>query len=239
MKIIEHILTHGVSGSCETLFSWCRMFAELSNEHLESTSLSQFQVDLHKKLSQFKDIYSNEIEKLTFDQVREYLENDTQRKNIKTIKKGQEVRYTLMDITKTDLYRNRNELFFLSNRLSYEPVYFLRSKLQNWLMALEVKNHEVIELGIAATEAIENAIKYSNRQPIIIKQSLERGRYKLFMVNFAKPVDEHRPPPSEKYAQDASLTRGILIMSRIFDEFHIDHDNEKNIFFVTGSKVIA
>ena len=238
MKVIEDVLNHGVSASQETLLSWCRMFAELSNVHLESASFSEYQHDFQQQLNQFTSTYLDEIKSLTLNDVKKYLEEEVRKENIKSFKKGAEIEYRLADLKKTNLYKNKNEVFFLSNRFAYEPVCFFRSKLQNWLKVLNVSEHEVVEVCIAATEAIENAIKYSDKQPVVIRQWLEKNRYKLFIANFAEPFDYEDIFDIKRSREASSSICGVLIMSKIFDEFKINHDEQKNMVFVTGSKNI-
>ena len=230
-------MSHGVSASQETLLSWCKMFEELAKEHLGDTPLSEFQLDLQQQLSQFANTFFDEIKNLTLDSIRDYLEGEVEKGNIKIMMgQGMEKKYRLADIKKTNLYKSQKEVFFLSSQLSYKPAYFFQSKLQNWLQELGVSNNEIIELCIATTEAIENTIKYSDRKLVVVCQSLEKQKYKLFMANFAQLTSNGFP--QGKHSERASLTRGILIMSKIFDEFNIDQNDKKNIVFITGSKTI-
>ena len=232
MQVIEDVLKHGVEGDEDAFYSWCKMFFALSNVKMLN-KFSQFESSFVSAFSQNKEIYKKDCESLDLESVSKYLQEQVSQKRVKLRTDHDKKKFMLSDLSSASFGgKNRQETIFVSNILDHQVVYFFRSKVRNWLQLEKISDSDSMKICIVVTEAIENAMKYSNQFPIVIEHSLKNGMYELTVYNSVKKTNKELL--DDVFTKGVSLMRGILIMMKTLDEFDIDRDEKKNLVILKG-----
>lgn len=129
----------------------------------------------------------------------------------------------LDDYVSTQVVRLPDSFSFECPReLSDSPIQFFRSLLLVFLRQKQVDAELEVDIVIASVEAIENAVKYSSAGDISVKFELVSGEFRLEVVNYVKPAEPDDDIVGGKYDSSRTLMRGMMVMSRLFDEIDID-----------------
>ncbi len=114
--------------------------------------------------------------------------------------------------------------FSCPRQLFYSPIQFFRSRLLAFLRQKGVPSEQEIDIVIGSVEAIENAVKYSSSGDIIVRFDYHPGEFRLEVVNDVKPAQPASDIELGKYDSSRTLMRGMMVMSRLFDDMDIDID---------------
>ena len=232
MQVIEDVLKHGVEGDEDAFYSWCKMFSALSNVKMLN-ELSQFEGSFVSTFSQNKKIYEQDCKSLDVDSVSKYLREQVSQKRVTLRTDHDRKKFMLSDLSLASFGgKNHQETIFVSNILTHQVVYFFRTKVKNWLKLEKISDADAMKICIVVTEAIENAMKYSDQFPIAIEHSLQNGMYELAIYNSVEKNSKELL--EDVFTKGASLMRGILIMMKTLDEFDIDRDDKKNLVILKG-----
>lgn len=146
--------------------------------------------------------------------------------------------YRLKDKTKWSFYDKKSEGFFICNDLNLNPLQYIRSRVQNFCLNHGVDQADRDELVISVTEAGENAIKYSNEFPILVKHSIVANEYSIQVFNSVSELNLNDEINRGKFSEDVSLMRGVLVMSKLLDFLDISRDSERRIVEFIGKKTL-
>ncbi len=199
---------------------------------------SDYQNDFTDNFVSNEEVYEHDCRGLNFAKVTAQLEKKVEEKLIKKYQVNKREKFSLSDMTNSNLNNPRQkQILFLTNILNHEPIYFFVSKIKNWFRFSGAGERQILEVSIAMTEAFENAVKYSNASPIIVNHSLIDQTYDFFISNSVEGIDEGAN--AEELKKKDSLMRGVLIMSKILNDFSLDRDNSKNIVTLCGKICIS
>lgn len=218
-KNISLMLQMGMSGKAEDFFSWHKLFT-----HIHEYSFPQ-------QDPRFKN-FCNKIGELflpleiSLEKVKDVLEQQVFLDVAAYSPKRQEY---------TPLLREENicwENFFLVHcDKDFSGIQMVRSVFLNVLSGLGTKRNRCQNFSIAITEAIENAVKFSNCDLVAVYYRIYNRvhiRYiEVFIVNgYDQEISSF---DQEKYQEGASLMRGVLVMSSLFDKVDIEYNSEYRV----------
>ena len=237
MQILKDIISQGTEGDYEAFHSWCRMYHELSQMRLPE-KFSAYKNHFESSFTKNRSKYQHECKDLDLDEISKHIKSQVKKKIIRQDKMDGRSKFLLSDLTNSSFNNlEGNEVVFLTNVLKHEPIYFFRSKIKNWFRLKGIGEDDILDVSIAVTEAVENAIKYSDQNPIIIEHSFSDRTYKFNIHNSVTHTTVDLE--DEDFSKGASLMRGILIMSKIFHSFDIDRNEEKQIVSLKGEITIS
>lgn len=121
-----------------------------------------------------------------------------------------------------------------SSDLAHSPIQFVRSRLESFLKYHNASHADIIDISIATTEAMENAVKYSNEKRIKIQYSLQNNQFQIKIENEIKDVTPEQDILSGKYTGSLTLMRGMMVMVKLLNEVDIDIDEDRNVAIFTG-----
>ncbi len=114
--------------------------------------------------------------------------------------------------------------FHCPRHLSDSPIQFFRSLLLVFLRQKGIHPEQEVDIVIASVEAIENAVKYSSSGDIVVRFDFVPGEFRLEVINDVKPAEPDHDIELGKYDSSRTLMRGMMVMSRLFDEMDIGID---------------
>ncbi len=126
--------------------------------------------------------------------------------------------------------------YAVSCRLEDSPIQMVRSRLDCFLRQHQVSQDHLIDLSIATTEAMENAVKYSSGGEIQVSYGIENGVFDIRVVNRIRDARPEDDIEAGKYSSSVTLMRGMMVMVKLFDEMDIDIQEEKGSAVFTGKK---
>lgn len=118
--------------------------------------------------------------------------------------------------------------YMVSGLLQEAPIQMVRSRLDSFLRFHRASEDEVIDVSIATTEAMENAVKYSDHQPINVGYWIDGHTFHIKIVNTLREVKPEADIEAGKYSSSYTLMRGMMVMVKLFDDVNIDISEEKN-----------
>ncbi len=128
--------------------------------------------------------------------------------------------------------------YSVSGMLDDSPIQHVRSRLESFLRFHNVGPEAIIDLSIGTTEAMENAVKYSDHKNIDVSYVIENGEFHIKVVNRMGEVAPEKDIESGKYTSSVTLMRGMMVMVKLFDEMDIDiSDEQKEAIFTASKKV--
>jgi len=128
--------------------------------------------------------------------------------------------------------------YMVSGYLKDSPIQMVRARLETIFRIHNVPEDTIVDMSIATTEAMENAVKYNDHNPIAIEYSLTDGEFRIEIRNGLKEVHIERDIEAGKYNSSLTLMRGMMVMSKLFDELDIDiKDAENQAVFTARKKV--
>ncbi len=129
--------------------------------------------------------------------------------------------------------------YFAPASLNNSPIQFVRSRLLSFLNFHRIKEEIIYDIIIGVVEAVENAVKYSSDNKIFIKYFLEENTFYVEIQNKYKIPEIHHDIQTGKYNSSITLMRGMLVMSKIFDEMNIDLMEAEEIAVFQARKKVA
>ncbi len=127
----------------------------------------------------------------------------------------------------------------VSGLLQEAPIQMVRSCLDSFLRFHRASEDEVIDVSIATTEAMENAVKYSDHQPINVGYWIDGHTFHIKIVNTLREVKPEADIEAGKYSSSYTLMRGMMVMVKLFDDVNIDISEEKNEAVFSAHKKLA
>ena len=127
----------------------------------------------------------------------------------------------------------------VSGDIKDSPIQLVRSRLDAFLRKHQISEEVIIDLSIGTTEAMENAVKYSDHEQISVFYEITPER--VFSIKIVNSLDEIAPEKdiaSGKYSGTATLMRGMMIMVKLFDEMDIDIKDDDNVAVFTATRKI-
>lgn len=125
----------------------------------------------------------------------------------------------------------------VSGDIKNSPIQLVRSRLDAFLRKHRINEEIIIDLSIGTTEAMEDAVKYSDHEQIEVSYEITPER--VFNIKIVNSLDEIAPEKdiaSGKYSGTATLMRGMMIMVKLFDEMDIDIKDEENVAVFTATR---
>lgn len=129
--------------------------------------------------------------------------------------------------------------YTVSGDLDHAPLQMVRSRLEAFLRSHGATESEIIDVSIATTEAMENAVKYSDHQKIELAYQILDQVFDIRIVNRIGNVEPEQDIESGKYSGSLTLMRGMMVMVKLFDEMDIDISEEQQTAIFTAHKKLG
>lgn len=135
----------------------------------------------------------------------------------------------LEDYVSADIspYPDRYE-FDCPRDIDDSPIQFFRSRLLHFLRQKGIPTAAEVDIVIAAVEAIENAVKYSSAGVIGVTFEMDGNIFRIQVSNQIRPAVPDYDIEIGKYDSSRTLMRGMMVMSRLFDEMDIGIDEQNS-----------
>ena len=234
-NFLIQLFNEGVHGNLETIFAWSQMLRSIFEIGLPQ-NLQEFQDDFAQSFANKFLIYNKILKSISLADTQAELEQLEEDQIIEIIPPYNE--YRLID-HQNWVFEDDTDILFCGNDLSQEPLQFIRSRIQNFCEFKGISKDVKYELIIAITEAAENAIKYSDQAPVIISHGIENGSYFVNVYNSTSNLDVKTDINRGKFSEQTSLMRGVLVMSKLFDDLELNRDPESNVVVFKGVKNLS
>ncbi|MCE9597991.1 MAG: ATP-binding protein [Spirochaetia bacterium] len=129
--------------------------------------------------------------------------------------------------------------YLVSGNLRESPIQMVRSRLESYLRFHGGNEDFVMDVSIATTEAMENAVKYSDHSPISIRYSIENHVFHITITNRLSEVRLEKDIEAGKYTSTTTLMRGMMVMVKLFDEMDIEIKEEEKIAVFSAQKKLT
>ncbi|MBW0432521.1 anti-sigma regulatory factor [Leptospira yasudae] len=194
-KQIQSMLSQGLTGSVNDFFAWIRM----------------------ETLRKFKD--EPDIENSV---VSEILEGFVNSGTVKRSKFNAKEFHIHPDQIQGKKFPSKDS-YVLLGKIAYQPMQYVRSRLEFFLKSQGTPEDIVIDLCIGALEAVENAVKYGDGTEVEVEYSIDRDKT-LFIkiVNNLKELNLEQDIERGKFSSTATLMRGMMVMQKLFDELDLE-----------------
>lgn len=231
--ILEPVFCAGVHGSAENFRQWVQMYRQLAAEPLPA-NLAEYQPALNEQVAEMKKFDAVDLNDsfLQKEVMRLFDAGATE-----VILPYSELRWR--NHAEWVFYNRSGESFFVSNNMQLSPLQYIRSRVQNFCESKGMTPAHRDEIVISVTEAAENAIKYSNVQPVYIEHGLDKDEYYIRAINSVNDLNLKDEISRGKFSEDVSLMRGVLVMSKLLDYLDIVRDMERKRVEFVGRKKIA
>lgn len=208
---IKALFSSGVSGNAKDFFSWVQMEVFRKFKDLPNCTLENVQSFVDHLVST-GDVATNPHD------AREYLlaEKSTLIRKIGTTEK-----------------------FTILGALNYNPMQYVRARLDHFLSRNGVIEDIRMDLCIATVEAVENAAKYGDGLNVDIIFSIDKSKvFTLEMTNTVKDFNLEDDILRGKFSSTATLMRGMMVMQKLFDSVDLDIiDNRKQAYLKAQRKL--
>lgn len=128
--------------------------------------------------------------------------------------------------------------FISPANLLYSPIQFVRSRLISFLNYFGVQEGILYDIVIGVVEAVENAVKYSSDDKIYVKYFIENNIFYVEIQNRYKEPEVDQDISKGKYDSSKTLMRGMVVMSKLFDEMDIDLIQNREIAIFYAKKIL-
>ncbi len=134
-------------------------------------------------------------------------------------------------VMQEDLQFSNYISYSVSSEKKMSPVQLVRSRLDAFLRYNNVTEVKIIDIIVATTEALENAVKYSMPDSrILINYTINDIFFNIQITNRVFPRDVIEDIRNGKYGEDSkTLMRGMLVMQKLFTTMDLNYDEENNI----------
>ncbi|MDZ4727303.1 MAG: ATP-binding protein [Leptospira sp.] len=210
-KEIKSLFSVGLSGNARDFFSWVQMEVFRKFKDLPNTTPEMVQAYLDHLVSS-GDISTNPLDP------REYLLGE-----------------------KSSLLRKvgSSEKFVILGALHYNPMQYVRARLDYFLKLNGVEEDLRMDLCIATVEAVENAAKYGDGLNVEVYFQIDKSKvFTIEMINTVKDFDLEDDIQRGKFSSTATLMRGMMVMQKLFDSVDLDIiDNRKQAHLKASRKL--
>ncbi|WCL50390.1 ATP-binding protein [Leptospira sp. GIMC2001] len=197
---ISSLLQTGVGGNVQDFLKWIRM--EIQKKFKDEVILSEKDVaEILEKHKAEGNLVSGRFD------AREYFLSD----DSKFYKK----------VTSQDK-------FYILGRLDFSPMQYVKTRLEYFLRRNGVDEEEIIDIGIATVEAVENAAKYGDGSSVEVEYSIDRSKtFHISLLNNIKEFDLEEDIKRGKFSSTATLMRGMMVMQKLFNQVDLEILDDK------------
>lgn len=132
---------------------------------------------------------------------------------------------------------------------NYSSIQLVRSRVESFLNYYHVPETEKIDIIIALTEGMENAVKYSDHYEIEVSYRIEdlpagsqnskNRRFFLEIRNHSASSSPHADILSGKYSDGSvTLMKGLKVMDQLFDELDLNLDSSTGMVVLRAIKYL-
>ena len=129
--------------------------------------------------------------------------------------------------------------YIVSGALDDSPIQLVRSRLEAFLRSHQVSNEIIIDLTIGTTEAMENAVKYSDHRKIEVSYHITDQVFHIQVINRMGDTSAEEDIEAGKYSSSVTLMRGMMVMVKLFDDMDIDISEETKSAIFKASKNLS
>lgn len=210
-KEIQALFSVGLSGNAKDFHSWVYMETFRKFKELPEIELSIIEAFL-QKLAGSGDIISNPLDPREFG---------------------------IADGSPLLKKFSANEKFVILGALRYNPMQYVRSRLEFFLKRNKVDEELNMDLCIATVEAVENAAKYGDGLNVEVTYSIDKNKiFTIEMLNNVKDFNLEDDILRGKFSSTATLMRGMMVMQKLFDVVDLDIiDNRKQAYLKASRKI--
>jgi anti-sigma regulatory factor (Ser/Thr protein kinase) len=210
-KEIKALFSNGLSGNAADFFSWVQM-------------------EIFRK---FKDVPNS-----TLDNVQSYLEHLVAGGDVITNPLDSREYLLAPESTLTRKVVS-NERFVILGALKYNPMQYVRARLDFFLAKNQVIEDLRMDLCIATVEAVENAAKYGDGLNVEVTFNIDKAKvFTIEMTNTVKDFDLEDDILRGKFSSTATLMRGMMVMQKLFDTVDLDIiDNRRQAYLKATRKL--
>lgn len=132
------------------------------------------------------------------------------------------------------------EKFIILGALKYNPIQYVRSRLENFLKKNSVDEEIIMDLCIATVEAVENSAKYGDGLNVDVTYNIDRNKiFTLEMLNKVKDFNLEDDILRGKFSSTATLMRGMMVMQKLYDTVDLDILDNRRQAYLKASRKIA
>ena len=117
----------------------------------------------------------------------------------------------------------------VSGMLEHAPIQMVRSRLESFLRYHATHESDIIDISIATTEAMENAVKYSDHKEITVSYGISNSTFSIRIVNRIGETELESDIEQGKYTGSITLMRGMMVMVKLFDDVDIDISEDEGL----------
>lgn len=130
--------------------------------------------------------------------------------------------------------------YIVSSEIKLSPIQMVRSRMESFLNSRGVENETVVDIMVGITEAMENAVKYSDQNsPINVFYSLLNGKFSVKITNVVVSTSPEDDIEMGKYRDgNITLMRGMMVMTKLFDEMDLDISDDGREAVFSAVKVV-
>ncbi|MCW7501841.1 ATP-binding protein [Leptospira sp. 2 VSF17] len=132
-----------------------------------------------------------------------------------------------------------SEQFVILGALGYNPMQYVRARLDYFLKRNGIAEELRMDLCIATVEAVENAAKYGDGGGVdVIFQIDKHKTFTIEMINTVKDFSLEDDIQRGKFSSTATLMRGMMVMQKLFDSVDLEiSDNRKQAILKATRKL--
>lgn len=211
-KEIKALFSSGLSGNMKDFLSWVQMEVVRKFKDQPNTTLENVKTVIDQLHSQ-GDILTNPLD------LREYLISE-----------------------KSSLKRkiNSTEKYIILGALNFNPMQYVRARLDYFLNVHNVNEDLRIDLCIATVEAVENSAKYGDGLNVEIIFQIDKSKvFTIEMVNTVKDFNIEDDILRGKFSSTATLMRGMMVMQKLFDVVDLDISDNRNQAYLKASRKLT
>lgn len=128
--------------------------------------------------------------------------------------------------------------YSVSGEVTAGPIQMVRSCMEAFLRFHRASEENVMDISIATTEAMENAVKYSDHSPIRVSYWIEKEVFYISITNKLSDVRLEQDIADGKYTSTTTLMRGMMVMVKLFDEMDIQIREDEKIAVFAAHKTL-
>ncbi|TGN20724.1 ATP-binding protein [Leptospira idonii] len=211
-KEVKTLFSFGLAGNAKDFHSWIQMEVFRKFKDVPSTSLESVQ-ELLDHLKENGDILTNPLDP------REY---------------------TLSEKSTFKRKVGNAEKYVILGALHYNPMQYVRARLDYFLKMNQVEEELRMDLCIATVEAVENAAKYGDGLNVEIDYQIDKSKlFTISMVNTVKDFNLEDDIQRGKFSSTATLMRGMMVMQKLFDAVDLEIIDNRRQAFLKASRKLA
>ncbi|XDD54983.1 ATP-binding protein [Leptospira sp. WS4.C2] len=210
-KEVKTLFSNGLSGNVNDFYSW--VFMETQRK--------------------FKDNPNTTLEGITS------LLEDLIKDGIITTNPLDPREYLLPDASPIIRKMGTTEQFVILGALPYNPMQYVRARLDYFLKRNGIQEELRMDLCIATVEAVENAAKYGDGGGVEVNFQIDKHKtFTIEMINTVKDFNLEDDIQRGKFSSTATLMRGMMVMQKLFDSVDLEiSDNRKQAILKATRKL--